>query len=56
MHHPPPRCINSWVAGPEEATNPAGKSPPPDSDPFESSGFMERERNNGRSQVVTVVE
>ena len=30
-----PRGVVSAIAGPEEAKNPAGKSPPPDSDPFD---------------------
>ena len=29
-----PRCMIYEIAGPEETKNPAGKSPPPDSDPF----------------------
>jgi hypothetical protein len=29
-----PRSIDLWIAGPEETKNPAGESPPPDSDPF----------------------
>jgi hypothetical protein len=27
------------IAGPEEAKNPAGKRPPPDSDPFDNAEF-----------------
>jgi len=29
-----PRYVCSEIAGPDETKNPAGKSPPPDSDPF----------------------
>ena len=31
---PFPRYVDTAITGPEEAKNPAGKSPPPDSDPF----------------------
>ena len=34
-----PRCVVLRSAGPEEAKNPAGKSPPPDSDPFSDAEF-----------------
>jgi hypothetical protein len=36
-----PRRILSGIAGPEETKNPAGKSPPPDSDPFSDAEFGE---------------
>ena len=29
---PCPRSVEIWIAGPEEAKNPAGENPPPDSD------------------------
>ena len=34
-----PRCVDSAIAGPEEAKNLAGESPPPDSDPFSDAEF-----------------
>src|SRR5258708_643233 len=34
-----PRAVRFWIAGPEEAKNLAGKSPPPDSDPFSDAEF-----------------
>jgi len=34
-----PRCMISEIAGPEKTKNPAGKSPPPDSDPFSDVEF-----------------
>jgi hypothetical protein len=33
------RCVDSAIAGPEEAKNLAGKSPPLDSDPFGDAEF-----------------
>jgi hypothetical protein len=34
-----PRSVVILIAGPEEAKNPAGESPPPDSDPFSDAEF-----------------
>jgi hypothetical protein len=36
------------LQGPEEAKNPAGESPPPDSDPFEDAEFGENYANLSR--------
>ena len=40
-----PRCVDSAIAGPEEAKNLAGKSPPPDSDPFSDAEFGKNRAN-----------
>jgi len=39
-----PRRGDSAIAGLEEAKNPAGKSPPPDSDPFNDAEFGGKSR------------
>ena len=43
-----PRRVDSAIAGPEEAKNPAGKGPPPDSDPFSDAEFGKNLANLSR--------